>query len=117
MLVKLDENLPILLKHVFTESGHDAATVADEGIGGATDAEVASACLIEDRVLVTQDLDFANIRTYPPSLYPGIIVIRLGSQSRNRLLEVGYVLVNALANSSPKGQTWILEDARLRTRE
>ena len=117
MRVKLDENLPIQLKRIFTESGHDAATVVDEGIGGATDAEVASACLVEDRVLVTQDLDFANIRTYPPSLYPGIVVLRLGSQGLDSILEVGKTLVDALAKSSPKSQTWIVEDARLRIRE
>ena len=35
MRVKLDENLPIQLKRLFTESGHDAATVVDEGLGGA----------------------------------------------------------------------------------
>ena len=117
MRVKLDENLPIQLKSLFTEFGHDASTVLDEGIGGATDAEVASTCLAENRVLVTQDLDFANIRIYPPSQYPGIVVLRLGSQGRDSLLEVGRILVDALAKSSPKGQTWIVEDARLRIRE
>ena len=35
MQVKLDENLPIQLKRLFTESGHDAATVVDEGLGRA----------------------------------------------------------------------------------
>ena len=35
MRVKLDENLPIQLKCLFTESGHDAATVVDEGLGRA----------------------------------------------------------------------------------
>ena len=80
MRVKLDENLPIQFKRLFTESGHDAATVLDEGIGGATDVEIASACLAEDRVLLTQDLDFADIRAYPPSEYPGIVVFRLANQ-------------------------------------
>ena len=37
MRVKLDENLPLQLKGLFAESGHDAATVLDEGLGGATD--------------------------------------------------------------------------------
>lgn len=45
MRFKLDENLPIQLKHHFKESGHDAVTVLDQGMGGAVDAEVASACL------------------------------------------------------------------------
>ena len=44
MRVKLDENLPIQLKRLFTESGHDAATVVDEGLGGASDTEIAAIC-------------------------------------------------------------------------
>ena len=52
MRVKLDENLPIQLKRLFTESGHDAATVGDEGLGGAPDAEIATVCIGEERVLV-----------------------------------------------------------------
>ena len=40
MRVKLDENLPLQLRRLFTESGHDAATVLDQGIGGATDARL-----------------------------------------------------------------------------
>ena len=35
MRFKLDENLPIELKRRFTESGHDAVTVLDQGMGGA----------------------------------------------------------------------------------
>ena len=67
MRVKLDENPPIQLKRLFTESGHDVATVVDEGLGGASDVEVATVCVGEQRVLVMQDLDFSDIRTYPPA--------------------------------------------------
>ena len=34
MRVKLDENLPLQLSRLSTESGHDAVTVLDEEIGG-----------------------------------------------------------------------------------
>ena len=34
MRFKLDENLPLELKRLFTESGHDAVTVLDQGMGG-----------------------------------------------------------------------------------
>ena len=74
MRVKLDENLPTELKRLFIDSGHDADTVLDEGMGGASDPEVLAACLAEERVLVTQDADFADIRAYPPRSYPGIVV-------------------------------------------
>ena len=89
MRVKLDENLPTQLKHLFAESGCDAATVLDEGLGGASDAALASACAEEQRVLVTQDLDFADVRAYPPVEYPGIVVFRLANGARDSILEIG----------------------------
>ena len=117
MRFKLDENLPLRLKSLFAESGHDAATVLDEGLGGATDAAVLRACIAEERALVTQDLDFADIRAYPPAEYPGIVVFRLASQTRSALLDVGAHLIETLAGSSPKGQLWIVEGSRVRIRE
>ena len=104
MRIKLDENLPLQLKHLFTESGHDAVTVLDEGIGGAMDSDFASVCLAEERTLVTQDMDFADIRAYPPEEYPGIVVFRLTSQTRDDLLQIGAKLIDTLGRSSPKGQ-------------
>ena len=117
MRFKLDENLPLQLKRLFAESGHDAVTVLDQGLGGAPDSVVASVCLTEERILVTQDTDFADITTYPPGAYPGIVVFRLTSQSRDALLGVGASLIDALDVSSPKGQIWIVENSRMRIRE
>ena len=117
MRVKLDENLPVELKRLLASDGHDAETVLDEAIGGATDAQIASICLDENRVLMTQDLDFADIRTYPPSEYPGIIVFRLPNQRRDVLLGVGANLIETLAGASPDGQLWIVEEDRVRIRE
>ena len=117
MLVKLDENLPVQLTALFTASGHDAATVVDEGLGGAPDGAIASACMAEGRVLITLDLDFADIRTYPPKAYPGIVVFRLPRAVRDAVLEVGAVLIQQLRESSPEGQVWIVEDSRIRIRE
>ena len=117
MRFKLDENLPLQLKELFTESGHDAVTVLDQGIGGAPDADIAAICLAEERVLVTQDLDFADIRVYPPVQYPGIVVFRLADQARDHLLKVGANLLATLGDSSPKGQIWIVEESRVRIRE
>jgi hypothetical protein len=42
----------------------------------------------EDRALVTQDLDFSDIRTYSPAEHSGIVVFRLSSASRDAVLEV-----------------------------
>lgn len=55
MQFKLDENLPVELANLFGEAGHDAVTVLDQGLGGAGDPDVASACLRERRTIVTLD--------------------------------------------------------------
>ena len=117
MRFKFDENLPGEMAALFAQAGQDAVTVLDEEIGGANDPDIAAICLSEGRVLVTLDVDFADIRVYPPQSYPGIVVFRLAKQSRDYLLEIGAGLLRELSAASPQGQLWILEDARIRIRE
>ena len=100
----------------FAEAGHDAATVIDQQMGGGRDHDIAAVCLNEGRALVTLDLDFSDIRVYPPQRYPGIVVLRVPSQLREDLLEVGARLLENLT-SSLQGQLWIVEDSRIRIRE
>lgn len=66
MKFKLDENVPALVHATLVGSGHDAHTVAEEQLAGANDDAVLEASLAEGRVLITLDLDFSDIRAYPP---------------------------------------------------
>ena len=77
---KLDENLPSRAALVLRQAGHDASTVIEEGLGGASDTTLAEACADEDLVLLTLDLDFADIRTYGSPDSPGVVVLRVGRQ-------------------------------------
>ena len=84
MRFKLDENLSPTIAGLLSWVGHDAATVAEQGLAGAEDLDIASVCLDEGRILVTLDLDFADVRAYPPHRYPGLIVLRINSQAPRR---------------------------------
>ena len=117
MRFKLDENLPVELAEILVEAGHDAVTVLEERMGGAEDPSIAAICLAEGRILITLDTDFADIRTYPPRRYAGIVVLRLHRQSRDYLLQIGNGLLTEFASASPQGQLWIVEDSRVRIRE
>lgn len=117
MRFKLDENLPSEMTTLFAEAGHDAVTVLDELIGDANDPDIAAICLSESRILVTLDADFSDIRTYPPQLYPGIVVFRLSRQTRDYLMETAASLLHQLSGTSLEGQLWIVEDTRVRIRE
>lgn len=81
MKFKLDENLPELVRESLSELGRDAHTVAEEGLSGAQDEAVLQACIAEDRILITLDLDFSDIRSYPPGSYPGGWVLRPAKQT------------------------------------
>ena len=80
MKFKLDENMPADLAAMLQKEGHDVADVAGEGLAGEDDLPVLRAAAKEDRILVTFDLDFADIRQYPPGTHAGIIVFRLRDQ-------------------------------------
>ena len=77
MRFKLDENMPRLLAAELCAAGHDAHTCQDEGIDGAGDPAIARHASEQGRVLITGDLDFSDIRIYPPGSCPGIIRVRL----------------------------------------
>lgn len=117
MQFKLDENLSPAIAGLLTQAGHDAATVAEQGLAGAEDPDIASMCLEEGRILLTLDLDFADVRAYPPCRYPGLIVLRISNQSPRRQFEVVSRILPSLSGSPLQGQLWIVEDSRIRIRE
>lgn len=67
---------------VFRQAGYDADTVWDEALVGTDDATIASRVRSEHRILVTSDLNFGNIRAYPPEDHPGLIALRLTQQGK-----------------------------------
>ena len=81
MRFKLDKNLPVEASSLLREAGHDALTVLDQNMGGNADEYIIQICSREQRALITLYLDFADINTYPPANYHGILVLRIKRQS------------------------------------
>jgi len=72
----IDASLPRPTASLIRSLGHQATDV--RGIGMATAADEAIAKHAQDSrlCLITRDLDFGNVREYPPEAYAGIVVIR-----------------------------------------
>ena len=85
MKIKLDENLPATLAHDLTRLGHDCDTVLEEGLKGQPDSVVLSSAQHDHRFLITQDLDFSDIRKFKPGSHAGILLIRLSLPGRQAL--------------------------------
>ncbi len=79
MKLKLDENLSRSLKQVLTSLGHDARTAAEEGLLSQPDKVIAKAAHSEGRLLLSPDVEFADLRKYPPGSHPGVILSRPGT--------------------------------------
>jgi len=84
MRIKLDENLPSRLASGLKSFGHDVHTLHDEKLVGLSDNEIWKATQKESRFLITQDLDFSDLRQFVPGTHNGILLVRLRSPQKNR---------------------------------
>jgi predicted nuclease of predicted toxin-antitoxin system len=64
MKIKLDENLPAILADILDQLGHETDTVPSEGLAGSDDPHIWEAAQRAGRFLITQDLDFSDIRKF-----------------------------------------------------
>ena len=114
MRFKIDENLPVEVAILLTEHGHDAMTVFQENLDGASDSDISNACQREKRALVTLDTDFADIRTYPPQNFSGLIILRLKRQDKPHVMSVINHLIMLLPDEPLEQRLWIVDEKRVR---
>ena len=116
MKFKIDENLPVEILPLLVNTWHDAKTVNDQQLQGINDPALIDICNREHRVLVTLDTDFSDIRAYPPEEFSGIIVLRVGSQAKQHIIET-FQRVIPLIDREPLNQhLWIVEESIIRIR-
>lgn len=94
MRAKLDENLPLEVARLLRASGWECDTVHD----------------------LTLDLDFADIRTYPPGHFAGIVILRPAVPSVRQITRLVARVLPILASEWIDGRLWIVEPSRVRVR-
>jgi predicted nuclease of predicted toxin-antitoxin system len=114
---KLDENLPGLIRTTLVGLGHDAQTVTEEKLAGATDDAVLQASIAERRVLITLDLDFGDIRTYPPGSHAGIWALRPAVQTFRAIESLVLAGLRLTGTERIHGQLWVIDAQRVRIRD
>ena len=117
MQFKIDENLHSEAAELLRQHGHNAVRVFDQRLRGHADVHIASVCQQESRAIVTLDLDFSDIRDYPPKGYHGIIVLRLNDQNRASVLAVLGRIIPLFDTEPLAGRLWIVDEHQVRIRE
>jgi predicted nuclease of predicted toxin-antitoxin system len=116
MKFKLDENLSRHLKALLELEGHDVSTVLDEGLSGKPDAAVGEAARAEDRILLTLDLDFADVRKFPPGTHPGIVLFRPAGMGPGSVQQFVLGFLHSADLGEASGAIVIVETQRVRIR-
>jgi len=114
--IKLDENISRHLKSHLQQESYDVFTAAGEGLLGKSDIEVGAAAKSEGLILFTLDLEFGDLRKFPPGTHPGIILFRphsMGPLTTNRFI-VNFVKETDM--TALLGCTVIVDPTRVRIR-
>ncbi|HOF86710.1 MAG TPA: DUF5615 family PIN-like protein [Armatimonadota bacterium] len=117
MKLKLDQNVPVEVADILQDAGFDAITVYQQQLSGIEDDGLITIVNSEERALLTLDLDFSDIRTYPPAKYHGIIVLRPANQTKSAVLSLIGRLIDILRSERVEQRLWIVERNRVRIRE
>jgi len=116
MRFKIDENLPVEVAELLRHAGHDALTVWDQHLQGWEDQDISAICQAEQRVIVTLDIGFADIRSYSPDQFSGLIVLRLKQQDKPHVLTVVSRILSLLSTEPLDQHLWIVDERRVRIR-
>ena len=96
MNIKLDENLPSSVARILRTHGHDVHTVPDEQLYGEPDRLLWRIVQQEQRFLITQDLDFSDLRQFEPGTHAGLLLVRLRDPSAWQLTAALSAIVDLL---------------------
>lgn len=116
MRIKLDENLPAGLVDSLSGLGHDVDTAPREGLAGRADPDIWKAAQDTGRFLVTQDLDFSDVRAFVPGSHRGILLVRLRNTSRRGLMQRVHQLFVTEDVESWAGCFVVATESRIRIR-
>lgn len=116
MAYKLDENLPFEAAAVLSSLGLEIKTVSQQKMNGCSDTELIEVCTAEELALITLDLDFSDVRVYPPEKHAGIIVLRAGNMGKKKVIDLLIWICPLLKQDNFYGKLWIVEENKIRIR-
>ncbi len=97
--------------------GFEVVHVRAIGLKGGSDEEIMEYATRDDRVLLTNDRDFADIRNYPPGTHKGIIRMRLPIMSPKAVNLCLESLLKKLTQQDIQGNLVITDGEKYRIRK
>jgi 3-deoxy-D-arabino-heptulosonate 7-phosphate (DAHP) synthase class II len=111
-----DENVPGIVVSSLRTAGHDVTWGCEFDVG-ATDAERLLVATHEDRIILTEDKDFAELVIAKGFMAHGVIRFDLFGMSRERKPARILDAMNEIFTGSTVGRLFVIEPARIRSKQ
>jgi len=113
----LDMGISPKVLGVLRSLGHDAIRCSEIGLSRATDRDILAHAEADDRILISTDLDFADLVMSRTEPCPGLILLRLDNPSAEVMCVRLQVALSALAEDEIAGSVVVIQRSKLRTRK
>lgn len=98
------------------EQEHDATHLRDEGLHRMPNGEIFKKAINEDRVVITFDLDFAEIAALTEGKKASVILFRLRNTRAPHVIERLSTVLEYSSEALEKGAVVVVEESRHRVR-
>ena len=115
MRIKIDENLPLDLIDELTALGHDVDHVKGSALAGKKDRDIWRIARAEQRLLITQDVEFTDARLLETGPHPGFVLLR-ATQGENNIIRRVREVFQTYAVESWRNCIVVISDEKVRVR-
>ncbi|MBI4287176.1 MAG: DUF5615 family PIN-like protein [Chloroflexi bacterium] len=112
----VDMPLSPRLSHWLAQQGHDAVHASDVGMERASDAQLLQRALLEQRTVITADLDYPRLLASTQAEGPGLILFRGGNYAEDEVVERMKAALRTIPLDELAESIVVVEKSRIRRR-
>ena len=94
------------------EAGHDAIHLRDEGLLRMEDSDILDKARLENRVVLTFDLDFGDLLAASGEKLPSVIIFRLRNQTPSSVRPRLFEILSECESDLNAGAVFVVEEIR-----
>ncbi len=113
----LDMGISPKVSDTLRSLGHEAVRCSEIDLSRATDTEILRYAQVHGSILISTDLDFADLAFACAEPCPGLVLLRLDNPSADMMCSRLQIALTALPHDEIAGSVVVIQQNKLRTRK